>query len=314
MKHIFLVNPVAGKGKAIKEILPTILRSVREKNIEYEIHRTVNVGDATRYVRGRCENGGGEKLRFYAVGGDGTLSEVLSGLVGYPDTELAVIPAGTGNDFIRNFPHWRNFRDVEKQINGRASRIDVLRYELLDEKGQKGLAAVGCALNMFNIGFDAEAAAATERLKNGPFLHGKAAYIGGVLTVLAKLKKLDLTVEIDGEQVASGQFLLAGVANGRFSGGGFDGSPLALLDDGLMDVTLVKSINRRFFLSVAKKYHDGTHYGDPRFGDILRHYKCREAVFYPEETMILAIDGETITVGGIRFTIVEGGVNLSIPV
>jgi diacylglycerol kinase family enzyme len=139
------------------------------------------------------------------------------------------------------------------------------------------------------------------------------AYIGGVAIVLRKLQKIDITIEADGTEIGSGQYLLAGVANGRFSGGGFDGMPVALVDDGFMDLLLVKSISRTFFLSIVKKYHDGTHLGDPKLNGILYNYKCKEAIFRPKEKMILAIDGETAIVGAIKFNVMAGAVNLSVP-
>jgi diacylglycerol kinase family enzyme len=334
MKHIFLINPVAGRGKASVETLPRIIEAVKEKGVDYEIHRTVNEGDAFRYTRARCAEYPAEDVRFYSCGGDGTMNEVLNGLYGFPRAQLAVIPAGTGNDFVRNFSDWQRFRDIDLQIDGNPVPVDVIRYELLDEaagneeinstgvsertredsnQSAEKIAPTGYALNMFNMGFDAEVVAKTSEIKGKPFMNGTSAYIGGVGIVLAKLGKLDMTAEVDGKEVASGKFLLASVANGRFSGGGFDGCPLALTDDGEMDVLIVRSVTRRFFLSIVKKYHDGTHIGDPRLDDILTHYRCKEAIFRPRSEMVMAKDGETARVGAVKFTVVPHAVNLSIP-
>jgi diacylglycerol kinase family enzyme len=320
MKHVFLINPVAGQGKASVEVLPGIVAAVKEKNVDYEIHRTVNAGDALRYVQARCGENPGEDLRFYACGGDGTMNEVLNGLYGCPRAQLAVIPAGTGNDFVRNFSNWKRFRDIGRQIDGHPVPVDVIRYELIDGGGDakdrgngKAFAATGYALNMFNVGFDAEVVAKTAKLKEKPFLSGTPAYVAGVGAVLARLKKPKMTVEVDGAEVASGDFLLAAAANGRFSGGGFDGSPLSVTDDGEMDVTIVKSVTRRFFLSIVKNYHDGTHMGHPRLDGVLTHYRCREAIFRPEGQMVMAKDGETSVVGAVKFTIKPRAIRLSLP-
>ncbi|MDR1028762.1 MAG: hypothetical protein LBL63_05010 [Clostridiales Family XIII bacterium] len=321
MKHIFLINPIAGRGRASVEVLPDIVAAVKEMGVDYEIHRTVNEGDALRYVCARCEEHPDEELRFYSCGGDGTMNEVLNGLFGFPKAQLAVIPAGTGNDFIRNFPNRKRFRDIRKQVEGSPVPVDVIRYEILDAEPDAEapdslagrIAPSGYALNMFNVGFDAEVVAKTAKIKGKPFMNGTTAYICGVGVVLAQLKKLEMTVEVDGAEVASGQFLLAAAANGRFSGGGFDGCPQAVTDDGEMDVVVVKSVTRGFFLSIVKKYHDGTHVGDPRLDGVLTHYRCREAVFRPKGKMSMAKDGETSEVGAIRFTIVPRAIRLSMP-
>jgi diacylglycerol kinase family enzyme len=318
MKHIFILNPAAGKGHATTALLPKILLAVKEKGVHYEIHRTVNVGDALRYVRERCaeasrDSGEDTELRFYSCGGDGTMNEVLNGLYGYANAQLSVIPTGTGNDFVRNFENNKDFTNIVKQIEGVPRKIDAIRYELLEPEKNEDVPPFGYALNMFNMGFDAHVVAKAAEIKKKPLMGGTTAYIGGVGAVLVHLNKLDLTVEIDGEGLDEAQYLLAGVANGRFSGGGFDGMPRARVDDGLMDMLRVKSITRRFFLSIVKKYHDGLHLDDPGLKDIIFHYPCKEAVFQPANQMIIAIDGETSIIGGIKFTICPGAINFSAP-
>jgi YegS/Rv2252/BmrU family lipid kinase len=324
MKHIFLVNPAAGNGKAGIGAIPSILAAVKSADEEYEIHRTVNIGDATHYVREHCLENPGVEKRFYACGGDGTVSEVLNGIMGAENAQLAIIPVGTGNDFVRNFGTAKQFRDISAQLVGRSIKADVLKYEFLNQDeaketilkspGTRVFPKIGYAINMFNMGFDAEAVARAADLKRRPMISGTTAYISGVVSVLARLKKLPMSVEVDGEVVDEGDYLLAGAANGRFSGGGFDGMPLAITNDGLMNILLVRSVTRRFFISIVKEYHDGTHLSDHRLDGILKHYACNEAVFRPKILMILAIDGETTEVGAVRISIVPNAVTLSLPV
>ena len=312
MKHVFLINPVAGKGKATTELLPSIIKTLSNNDVDYIVHRTINVGDAFKYVRALCEKNPDDEMRFYSCGGDGTMNEVLNGIIGYKNVQLAVIPAGTGNDFVRNFGDIKKFKDIESQINGIASPIDIIKYQLLEPTGEENIPTTGYALNMFNTGFDAEVVKKTAEIK-GPVIKGTLAYIAGVGIVLKRLKKVDMAVEIDGEEVYSGEFLLAGIANGRFSGGGFDGMPLAVLDDGKMDAFLVKSITRRAFISLVKKYHDGTHLDEPKLKDIFFHYPCEEAIFRPKENITLAVDGETTEVGAIKFSLVPNAILFSAP-
>lgn len=320
MKHIFILNPAAGNGKVAKEIHPKIIDACKKKDVDYEIHRTVSLGDARNFTKNRCTQAEGKPIRFYACGGDGTINEVLNGLIGHSNAELAVVPSGTGNDFVRNFDDWRVFRDVEAQMNGRAAPIDALEYELLDLTDEDkeffeatSMRTKGYALNMFNLGFDAQAVARAAELKKKPLVSGTMAYILGVLQVLVKLKSVKMEVEFQDGTVINGDYLLIGIANGRFSGGGFDGVPQAKINDGLLDVSLIKKVTRRFFLSLVKNYHDGTHIDSPKLGDVYHHYQQKRITIRPEGKVVMAIDGETINTGAVRFDMHSGAVNLVIP-
>jgi len=320
MKHIFLLNPVAGKGTASTDILPRIIRAVKTKGVEYEIHRTVNVGDARRYVNNRCKDSGGAPVRFYAVGGDGTMNEVLNGLYGYENAELAVVPAGTGNDLVRTFGAKDAFLDIERQIDGIAGKIDAMRYERIDADGQplapsddNHKATVGYALNMLNFGFDAEVVSRTTRIKNMPFMGGTLAYIGGVFSTLIGKHPLPLVIEADGRTVADGAYLFAGACNGRYSGGGFEGMPHAVINDGILDILVIGNMTRRRFMSLLGKYRAGTYIEDPRMDGYAWHYPVKEAVFRPQGEMYTAIDGEPVLTGAVRVSIEPAAINFSVP-
>ena len=99
MKHLFIVNPAAGKENA-HDTIRTALDTL-ETPVDYEIYLTKAPGDAQSFVKNICADN--PNSRFIACGGDGTLSEVLNGAVGFDDAEIGVVPSGTGNDFCRNF-------------------------------------------------------------------------------------------------------------------------------------------------------------------------------------------------------------------
>lgn len=320
MKHIFILNPAAGNGKVAKEIHPLIINACKNRDVDYEIHRTVSLGDARNFTKNRCAQSGDEIVRFYACGGDGTVNEVLNGLIGYNNAELSIIPSGTGNDFVRNFDNWQVFRDVEAQMDGTSTKIDALEYELLDLSDEDeqffeaaSVKTKGFALNMFNLGFDAQAVAKAAQLKKKPLVSGTMAYILGVLQVLIKLKSVKMEVQFQDGTTMNGDYLLIGIANGRFSGGGFDGVPQAILNDGLLDVSLIKKVTRRFFLSLVKSYHDGKHIHSPKLSDVYNHYQQREITIRPEGKVVMAIDGETINTGPVKFVMHKDSVNLVIP-
>ena len=99
MKHYFIMNPAAGKGKAGQLFLPKIIETSKRLDIDYEIHRTIASGDAAHFIKAKCEEREkkgetGKTYRFYACGGDGTLNEAANGAYGYENIEIAMIPAG----------------------------------------------------------------------------------------------------------------------------------------------------------------------------------------------------------------------------
>ena len=320
MKHIFILNPAAGNGKVAKDIHPKIIEACKANYIDYEIHRTVSLGDARNYTRNRSLESNGEPIRFYSCGGDGTLNEVVNGLIGNNNAELAVIPAGTGNDFVRNFGDWKTFRDIDAQIHGTTTMIDAMEYDFLDltedDKARyesENVRIHGYALNMFNLGFDAQAVAKAAQFKRKPFIHGTLAYIAGVLAVLIKLKTVEIEISFGENDKITGEYLLMGVANGRYSGGGFDGTPQARINDGLMDITMINRVSRKFFLTFVKSYHDGKHTDKKALEGIYSHFRSQGIILRAKEKVVLAIDGETVQVGAVKLGLRQSEVKMVIP-
>ena len=301
MKHIFILNPAAGPKKAEEKILPRILEAVKAENVDYEIHRTMNVGDGENFVKSRCLAHPGESMRFYAVGGDGTLNEVANGAFGFPNAELAFIPAGTGNDFARVFSDPRDFQDIKRQLRGKAKLIDLIRY---DDR---------VIVNMLNIGLDCAVASEVDLLKEKYSLRGTFAYMVGVGVVFGRNRGFHLKVTLEDGSVFDQEFTLVAVGNGAFCGGGFKGVPKAEIDDGLLDVSLINKVNRRTFASLISKYYKGTHLESPIAGDIITYVKCRSISIEPRDTMQICVDGEVSCSGRLDISIVPEAVRFSVP-
>ena len=117
MKHIFILNPVAGKAKKLHLFEEKLREIATSKGVSYEIYHTSDVGDASRFVRERATAERDEAFRFYACGGDGTVNEVVSGAVGCENAEVAIVPIGSGNDFVRVHGKNEEFLDVAAQID-----------------------------------------------------------------------------------------------------------------------------------------------------------------------------------------------------
>lgn len=306
MKHIFILNPVAGSGKAEKRILPGIIEAAREEAVDYEIHRTINVGDAENYVRKRCEHYAGEKLRFYAVGGDGTLNEVVNGAYGtcsiaQSNIEIGFVPVGTGNDFARVFSNPQYFLDIRRQIRGLPVSIDLIKY---DDR---------VIVNMLNIGLDCAVVKEMNIIKKRFPIDGPLAYLAGVGAVFVSNQGFPLKVELEDGRTLVREFTLVAVGNGAFCGGGFKGVPKAEIDDGLLDVSLVNKVNRRTFASLIGKYRKGTHLNSPLAKDIITYVQSKSITIESLDGMDICVDGEVYSTEKLMLTVAPLAIKFSIP-
>lgn len=306
MKHIFIVNPAAGKGGRF-ELLIDSIRKVCDsilldgQRVDYDVYVTTDVGDAARYVRSCCQTSGTQRMRFYACGGDGTLCEVINGAVGYDNAEVGLIPAGTGNDFCRNFTNREYFNNIKHQLLGSSCRLDLIKYG-----GKYGI-------NMFNIGFDSDVAAKVSQIKRNPMIKDGLAYIAGVGIVLMKKMGTKMRLTIDGIQMPERELTLVAVANGSFCGGGFKAAPRASLDDGLMDVCVINLVTRMTFLKLVSSYKEGTHLENEQAKKYITYTKCKELSIDFESERDFCVDGEIERAQGISFSVVPRSISFSAP-
>ena len=279
MKHYFIVNPAAGKGKDPEAMIEKIKKACREKAIDFEIYVTTKVGDATDFVKNKCASAA-EKLRFFSCGGDGTNNEVISGAMGYDCVEVGFVPDGTGNDFIKCFDNPENFTDIAAQIDGNAEEIDIISCN------DKHI------MNIMNIGFDCEVVRQTQKIKKLPLVSKSMAYILGVVVELINKAGTKVSVSLDGGEPVKKHLLLATFSNGRYYGGGFNAAPKARLCDGLMDVCLVKNMSRTKFIGLVSQYRSGEYLDVEKFKSVVEFSRCRKAKLEFESEQSICIDGE----------------------
>jgi len=304
MRHIFIVNPKSGKGNVHNKFM----QELRER--EAEVYLTKSADDAERYIRNMCESNSKEYFRFYSCGGDGTLNNVLNGIVGFDNAEAAAIPLGSGNDFIRSFglPAER-FSNIDAQLSGSAVTVDVIKYQDVT-----GNAELRYAFNMFNIGFDCDVVVNMTAVKKIPFVRGAFAYLLSILLTLIKKEGAELDIDFDDGTNYNGRVLFTTIGNGAYCGGGIKGLPNAELDDGLMDVCVVKDVSRRVIFSLLPKYAKGTHLETEIAKEIIDYKKCKSlTVKNCKDKWFISVDGEINTVGKVHFEIVPNAVRFSLP-
>lgn len=229
MKHVFIVNPVSGRGKALKVSLG-IKKICEEEKLDYEIHYTNGPKDATRIAK----KVKGSKNIIYSVGGDGTLNEVLNGVIGTKNM-LAVIPAGSGNDFYRTL----------SKMDDEMPLIDV------------GKVNGKYFLNVVSIGIDAEVAKNAEVMKKLKVPTSQI-YNASIVYTFFKYKFKDIEFSVDNTRSKNKCTILT-ICNGKMYGGGYKIAPEALLSDGYFDVYIVDKISKPTLPFLLGKLKKGTH-------------------------------------------------------
>lgn len=298
MKHIFVVNPAAGQGKnrAMDFVKPRIEEVCRKYSLDYEIYPTAGRGDGIRFVKERAQSG--EELRFYACGGDGTLYEVVNGACGFGNVEVAVVPLGSGNDFVRYFGTKEDFLKLEDQINGIPVALDLIKC------GNE------IAINQCSMGMDAEVCAKQGTFKKYPLVTGEGAYYLGCLYAIAKKIRNRFTITIDDNEPMTLDALFCFIGNASYYGGGFRAAPLAKPDDGLLDVVVVESVKSRAqLLKMLGPYKKGEHL-DWKITHFTRGKKIK---VHAAESAAVNVDGECQYVTDASFEIIEKGMKFVVP-
>lgn len=280
MKHIFIINPSAGKSDRRQRLyaMADALRQRHEQDVECML--TASPGHAAVIARTLAESGGA--VRLYACGGDGTLNEVVNGAAGYANVSVTCIPTGTGNDFLKNFgSDAEKFQDAENLWNGAAQPLD-----LIDCNGRLCL-TIACS------GVDARIAESVHRFGATPLLSGRGSYLVSVAAnCLLRPIGQHLTVWLDEERM-EGDFALVSVCNGRYYGGGSTPIPEARMNDGVLNTVLVRSLSRLRIARLFPDYSAGRHEKIPP--QLLRLSTARIIRIHSEaDDIVTCLDGESL--------------------
>ncbi len=297
MKHIFIVNPAAGKGKAATQIVPQIEAYFQmHPEIPFEIYTTKAQGDGTAYVESVAKTG--EPVRFYACGGDGTLYEVVNGAYKYPNVSVGILPLGSGNDFARIFGKSDKLLDIGAQVHAQTRKFD-----LIDAGGH-------VAINQCSMGLDAEVCAKQAYFKKLPGVGGEFAYTMSLFYCLFRRLNSEFKIIIDDKKIVEGKMLFALCANSRWYGGGYKGAPKAVPDDGKLDFILVrKTVGRLKLAGLVGKYKRGEHLSW-NFTEFVRGEKLQ---ILSKNPAAVNVDGECEYVTESTFRILPAALNVILP-
>lgn len=300
-KVVVIWNPCAGRGKAGSEgvrLEALVREACSRRSVEWEILETAAAGHGIELARRAAAEGASLVV---AAGGDGTLNEVLNGIMG-TDAILGLLPMGTGNDVARCLELSKKLNEnVDMLFDGVARPIDVGQMLVPSLRMQRWF------LNVAGCGFDALVA---QRANRGfPLLRGTAAYLAAVGATLVHLKPANLTLKLDGV-TQSARALMCSVANSTSYGGGMKVAPDARLDDGLFDICLLREAGRLEFLRAFPGVFKGTHITHPR----VSMYRAREVEIVSDMPLPLLIDGEVLGTTPVRYVMCERAIRIMAPV
>jgi len=289
-----IVNPAAGGGRTERR-WPALRDELRRGGLLFDWAPTTQRGAATELARAAAASGVG---LIVAVGGDGTLNEVVNGAVGpgLPAVSVGAILTGRGRDAARNLglaadPH----AAARRLVDGADAAIDLVRAEWPDGRERWVVGAAGA-------GFDA-AVAARAAARGG---RGTLPYVAAILATLSAHATVDTEIEADGARVWSGPLSAAVVANGAHYGGGMKIAPAADPADGRLDLVVLGDLGRLELVRWLPAVYRGRHLKNPKvLARAARRVRIRAARPLP-----MHVDGEAAPPTPVTLTIAPGALRL----
>jgi YegS/Rv2252/BmrU family lipid kinase len=307
-----IINNAAAKAR---HAWPIVLQHLDAASLSFDFYETTRPGDAT--IRTRMALRDGVKT-VAAIGGDGTLSEAAEGFFEFnkrleevprqinPEARLAILPAGTGDDFARSqmgqrepLQKWIDIlvSHCQTPAEAKVRQVDVL-YGLCDEYKTPFI-----CLNASTMGIGGETASRVAG--QGNFLRkfsGEARFAAAALAALAGWRERRVRVSVDDSEVIEGNMNLVGVANALYAGGGMMLSPQAQIDDGKLDVVTASGLSRANIVRELARIHKGGHVRNPKVR-IVQGEGVSVETFSREDAMLIEVDGNVRGLTPVEFRV-----------
>jgi diacylglycerol kinase (ATP) len=313
-RPLFIINRTAAKAR---RVWPVVAAKLKDSGIDFDLYETTAHGDAS--IRSRVALHEGVST-IAVVGGDGTLSEVAEGFFEFdeqrlenlplpinPQAALAILPAGTGDDFARGLMklraplgQWIDILISHCRAEESARFVDVL-YGLCD-----GYSTPFICLNASTMGLGGETAGRVAA--QGKFMRrfsGEARFAAAAMAALAGWRERRVRVSVDDREVIDGRMNLAAVANALYAGAGMMLSPQAKIDDGKLDVVTASGLNRVNVVRELARIHKGGHIGNPKV-QIIQGTRVRVETLAPQDAMPIEVDGNVRGVTPVEFRVMPG--------
>lgn len=300
---VFVVNPASGNGSTGRR-WPEIAHRAAEAGLRGETLMSRGPGEIGGLARRAAEEGA---RLIVVVGGDGTVNEAVNGLVRAarePTVELAILPRGTGRDFVRTFGIPAGLDEaIAVASKGRPLTIDAGRASYAAWDGSQ---VEGYFANVASAGMSG--AIAQRANDSSKLLGGRLSYFWATLAVFAGWQNTEVAVAVDGQE-RHGRMHDVIVANGQYLGGGMRICPEAEPDDGLFDVLLIGNLTKRDLLLTLPKTYKGKHLPHPK-AELLRGATVTVDAPTP---LPIELDGEQPGTTPVRFEVVPRALRVRVP-
>ncbi len=296
MRHLFIVNPTAGGKDKSPEIRVSVQAAFQHRTDPYEIYVTKGPMDAAARIREEAASG--EPLRVYACGGDGTFNECVCGAALLPHVAVCPFPTGTGNDFCRMFgQEGQLYRDLNAVLDGSQTAIDLIRVN--DRY----------SANICSVGIDARIGADVHTYSRLPLIGGATGYV--VSAVVNVFKGITCPMRVRcGDYASEGKHTIVCACNGRYYGGGFNPSPDARPDDGVLDIFIVRDLSLFQLASKIGRYAAGRADEMPEH---IIHLRGTQVSVDFDSPNVINLDGEVMYADKVRMELLPGALQLVVP-
>jgi YegS/Rv2252/BmrU family lipid kinase len=299
-KVVFLVNPASAGGSTGRR-WPEIAHRAAAQGLAGDALISEEPGQLASLAAEAVRGGAG---LLVVVGGDGSVNEVVNGVAEEGGFELAVIPRGTGWDFVRTYGIPRDLdAAIDIALNGAVREIDLGLVSFRTWAGADGRAYFA---NVASAGISGAIAQRANQASKA--LGGKISYYWSTLAVFVRWQTSEIRVSLD-DELRAGKMIDVVVANGRYLGGGMMMCPEAEPDDGQFDVLLIGDVTKRDLLFVLPKTYRGKHLPHPRL-ELLRG---RVITVDADEPLPIELDGEQPGTTPARFEVVPHALRLRVP-
>lgn len=303
-KWLVIINPVSGAGKG-KRLYPKVLRELDRIGIEYDHEVTGQEGHATQLAKEGIERG---YRKLIMVGGDGTVNEVINGVLQQqvvPSREVAIgmVGIGTGNDWIRTMKIPRDItRAVEVIKKGNTRSIDAGIATSNYEDGARDRFFV----NVAGMAFDASV---VHTANAGKGQGGKWTYTMAVVRSLFKYKPVRIKLQVDDEMIADEIIFNLNVGNCKYSGGGMKIVPDAEPDDGLFHITFIRNLSKWQVAKNIINLFDGSYVKHPMVSMVTG----KKVKVMSEEPVFVEVEGELLGSTPIEISILPNSLMVLVP-
>lgn len=302
-RSLFIVNPVAAGGKT-GDAWPAIEEELRSLDLSFDHRFTEAPNHATSLAREAVEEG---YDMVVAVGGDGTVNEVVNGLMSpgseKADAVLGVVIAGRGSDLARTIGIPADYAEACARLTGdRTMTVDLGLVEF----SQEGERRERYFVNVGGGGFDGEVAVRANRAPD--FMGGTIPYLSSLVTTLITYRNKAIELILDEREPMQMVVNSVIVANCQYAGGGMRVAPDADPSDGLFDVIVIGDVDKIEFLMTVPKVYDGTHITHPQVDT----YRAKRVELRSEEPLLLQVEGEVCGQTPLTFSIVPSALQIRV--